>query len=63
LWPLSALARYTREHAPGEGHESLAAAANATIWRTLDGAEIEPHKVQYYLERRNYLGFRGREIP
>lgn len=53
LWSLSALARYTRKHAPAEGHESLAMAVKATIWRILNGAEIKPHKVQYYLERRD----------
>jgi transposase len=53
LWSLSALARYSRQYAPAEGHESLAAAGKATIWRILNGAEIKPHKVQYYLERRD----------
>ncbi len=53
LWSLSALARYTRKHAPAEGHESLALAVKATIWRIFNGAEIKPHKVQYYLERRD----------
>ncbi len=53
LWSLSALARYTRKHAPAEGHESLAMAVKATIWRIFNGAEIKPHKVQYYLERRD----------
>lgn len=53
LWSLSALARYTRRHAPAEGHKSLAMAVKATIWRILNGAEIKPHKIQYYLERRD----------
>ena len=53
LWTLSALARYTREHAGGEGHSSLARAGKATIWRILHAGEIKPQKVQYYLERRD----------
>ena len=53
FWSLSALAAYTRKHAPPEGHGSLATAAKATIWRILNRAEIKPHKVQYYLERRD----------
>jgi transposase len=53
LWSLSALARYTREHAPAEGHASLARAGKATIWRILHAGEIKPHKVRYYLERRD----------
>ncbi|MGH8513731.1 MAG: IS630 family transposase, partial [Gammaproteobacteria bacterium] len=53
LWTLSALARYTREHAPAAGHVSLAKAGKATIWRILHAGEIKPHKVEYYLERRD----------
>ena len=53
LWSLSALARYTREHAPAAGHGSLARAGKATIWRILKGGAIKPHKVRYYLERRD----------
>jgi transposase len=53
LWSLAGLAAYTRKHAPPEGHENLARAAKATIWRILDGAQIKPHKIQYYLERRD----------
>ena len=51
LWTLSALARYTREHAPAAGHVSLAKASKATIWRILHAGEIRPHKVD--LERRD----------
>jgi len=52
LWSYP-LARYTREHAPGVGHISLAQAGKATIWRILHASEIKPHKVEYYLERRD----------
>lgn len=53
LWSLSALARYTREHASAQGHPSLARAGKASIWRILHGGEIQPQKVQYYLEQRD----------
>jgi transposase len=53
LWTLSALARYTREHASAQGHGSLARAGKASIWRILHGGEIQPQKVQYYLEQRD----------
>jgi transposase len=53
LWSLSALARYTREHASAQGHSSLARAGKASIWRILHGGEIQPQKVQYYLEQRD----------
>jgi transposase len=53
LWTLSALARYTREQASAAGHGSLARAGKASIWRILHGGEIQPQKVQYYLEQRD----------
>jgi transposase len=53
LWTLSALARYSREHADAQGHGSLARAGKATIWRILHTGQIKPQKVQYYLERRD----------
>ena len=53
LWTYSELARYTRENAPPAGHSSLSKAAKATIWRILSANEIRPHKIKYYLERRD----------
>lgn len=53
LWTLSALARYTREHASAQGYGSLASAGKATIWRILHAGKIKPQKVQYYLEQRD----------
>lgn len=53
LWTLSELAKYTRKYAPSAGHRSLSKAAKATIWRILSVNEIRPHKIKYYLERRD----------
>ena len=53
FWTLSALARYSREHAPPSGFPALARAGKATIWRILNEREIQPHRMQYYLERRD----------
>ncbi len=53
LWTYSALAKYTREHAPDAGHSCLTKAGKATIWRILSAHEIQPHKIKYYLERRD----------
>ena len=53
LWTLSELARHTREHAPAAGHGSLMQAGKATIWRILNAQAIKPHRVRYYLERRD----------
>jgi len=53
LWTYSELAKYTRKNAPQAGHQSLAKAAKATVWRILSVNEIRPHKIKYYLERRD----------
>lgn len=53
LWTYSELAKYTRRHAPGAGYDCLSNAAKATIWRILDANPIQPHKIKYYLERRD----------
>jgi transposase len=53
LWTYSELAKYTRKHAVADGHDCLAKASKATIWRILDANPIHPHKIKYYLERRD----------
>lgn len=53
LWTLSELAKYTRNHAPSAGYVSLSKAAKATVWRILSANDIRPHKIKYYLERRD----------
>jgi transposase len=53
LWTFSELAKYTRKNAPPAGHPSLSKAVKATIWRILSANEIRPHKIKYYLERRD----------
>jgi transposase len=53
LWTYSELAKYTRKNASPAGHPSLSKAAKATVWRILSANEIQPHKIKYYLERRD----------
>ena len=53
LWTISALAGYVRRNAETAGHPSLARAAKSTVWRILNAHEIKPHRVRYYLERRD----------
>ena len=53
LWTRSALARHVREQAIEAGYPALAKAAKATVQRILDGQALRPHKVTYYLERRD----------
>jgi transposase len=53
LWTTRLLARHVREHGPAEGHVCLANLAQGTVCKILDQEEIKPHKVRYYLERRD----------
>lgn len=53
LWTRSALARHVRLHAVEAGYPALAKAAKATVQRILDAQALRPHKVTYYLERRD----------
>jgi transposase len=53
LWTRSALARHVREHAVQAGYPALSQAAKATVQRILDAQSLRPHKVTYYLERRD----------
>ena len=53
LWTRQALALHVRQQAQAAGHPSLAQAAKATVQRILDEQHLQPHKVKYYLERRD----------
>ncbi len=53
LWTTRLLARHVREHGPREGHVCLAKLAQGTLCIILNEQEIKPHKVRYYLERRD----------
>jgi len=53
LWTRSALARHVRQHAVQAGYPALAKAAKATVQRILKAQALRPHKVTYYLERRD----------
>jgi len=53
LWTTRLLARHAREHGPAEGYPCLANLAQGTVCKILDQEEVKPHKVRYYLERRD----------
>lgn len=53
LWTRSALAKHIRREAKAAGHPSLAHAAKSTIHHILRDAPLRPHKIKYYLERRD----------
>ena len=53
LWTTRLLAAHARGHRPTAGHACLSALAQGTVCKILDAQEIKPHKVRYYLERRD----------
>lgn len=53
LWTTQLLARHARTHGLAAGHDCLAKLAQGTVCKILNRQEIKPHKVRYYLERRD----------
>jgi transposase len=53
LWTTRLLARHARENGPAAGHDCLANLVQGTVCKILGHEEIKPHKVRYYLERRD----------
>src|SRR5258708_864081 len=53
LWTTRLLAGHAREHGPAAGHGCLAKLAQGTVCKILNRQEVKPHKVRYYLERRD----------
>lgn len=53
LWTLTALTNYVTEHGPSAGHARLGAISRSSIHRILNAHALKPHRVRYYLERRD----------
>lgn len=53
LWTTRLLARHAREHGPAAGHDCLAHLVQGTVCKLLGREDLKPHKVRYYLERRD----------
>src|ERR1700674_5467736 len=53
LWTTRLLARHAREHGPAEGHACFSKLAQGTVCKILNAQQVKPHKVRYYLERRD----------
>src|ERR1700727_3594250 len=53
LWTTRLLARHAREHGPAAGHACLRRIAQGTVCKIFADQEVKPHKVRYYLERRD----------
>lgn len=53
LWTTRLLARHAREHAQAAGHPCMANIVQGTVCKILARHEVKPHKVRYYLDRRD----------
>ncbi len=53
LWTTDLLAKHMRRCCQRHGHPSLANLVKGTVSKILSQAEIRPHKIEYYLERRD----------
>jgi transposase len=53
LWTTRLLARHAQEHGPAEGHTCFEKLSQGTVCKILNEQEVKPHKVRYYLERRD----------
>lgn len=53
LWTTSLLAQHVRKHGGAAGHASLQHLARGTVSKILRARPVQPHKIEYYLERRD----------
>jgi transposase len=53
LWTTRLLATHVRKHGVAAGHPSLAKLGRGTVSKMLTAQPVQPHRVQYFLERRD----------
>ena len=53
LWTTRLLAQHVRNHCAAVGHPSLAKLGRGTVSKILRANQVHPHKIRYYLERRD----------
>ena len=53
LWTTRLLAQHVRNHCEAAGHPSLAKLGRGTVSKILRANQVHPHKIRYYLERRD----------
>lgn len=53
LWTTRLLAQHIQKHCSAVGHPSLLKLGRGTVSKILTANEVQPHKIQYYLERRD----------
>jgi transposase len=53
LWTVSLLQKHVRKHCTEAGHPSLIQLSRSRLHRILTQGELRPHKIRYYVERRD----------
>jgi len=53
FWSEALLARYVRDHAVAAGHPSAGQVQQGTISKLLAAQDLHPHRIQYYLQRKD----------
>ena len=53
LWTTKLLAAHARKNGPEAGHPSLSLLSRGTVSKILTSRKVRPHKIKYYLERRD----------
>lgn len=53
LWTIKKLAEHIRKTCEKAGYRGLTTIAKSKVWKILDSLDIKPHKIRYYLERRD----------
>jgi len=53
LWTTRLLAKHVRKHCVAAGHANLQHLARGTVSKILRAQPVQPHKIEYYLERRD----------
>lgn len=53
LWTTRLLAQHAQAHCLENGHPSLVSLSRGTVSKILAANKVKPHKIQYYLERRD----------
>ncbi len=53
LWSITALRRYIREHCERDGYPNLRSLSRSKLWEILEERELKPHRITYYLERKD----------
>jgi transposase len=53
LWTTRLLAKHVRKHCVAASHPSLQQLSRGTVSKILRANQVQPHKIRYYLERRD----------